>query len=73
MPSLSLDESNEAQPIAIIKGGDYDKEVLYLNADDVKPKKKIQKEINSLNYQKDLKNLNELEYTDNQNSKKNSS
>jgi uncharacterized protein with ACT and thioredoxin-like domain len=57
MPSLNFDESKDAEAIAIVKGGDNDKEVLYLHSDDVKPKKKIQKEVNYLDYSKELKNL----------------
>jgi len=57
MPSLNFDQSKDAEAIAIVKGGDNDKEVLYLHSDDVKPKKKIQKEVNYLDYSKELKNL----------------
>jgi len=56
MPNLSFERSKGSTPIAIVKGGDYDKEVLYLNSDDSKIKKP-KKEINALNYAKDFKNL----------------
>jgi hypothetical protein len=57
MPSLSFEKEKDSKPIAIVKGGDYDKEVLYLNTEDVQPKKLPKKEINALNYTKDLKSL----------------
>jgi len=57
MPSLNFDESKDAEAIAIIKGGDYNNEILYLHKDDEKPQKKIYKEISAIKYSKDLKNL----------------
>lgn len=56
MPSLSFEKSKGSVPIAIVKGGDYDKEVLFLNSDDANIKKPI-KEINALKYASDFKNL----------------
>ena len=56
MPHLSFSKSKSATPIAIVKGGDYDKEILYLNPDD-KNETKPKKEINAMNYMKDLKSL----------------
>lgn len=54
MPSLSFDNEKGAMPIAIVKGGDLNKEILFLNSDD-KPKKNNKKEINAIQYDKDLK------------------
>jgi hypothetical protein len=34
MPSIGFDKSKGAKPIAIVKGGQNDGDVLYLNADD---------------------------------------
>jgi hypothetical protein len=60
MASLSFDNSKGAVPIAIVKGGDYDKEVLYLHeksSTDAKPSRKPKNEINALKYSKDLKSF----------------
>lgn len=57
MPSLSFEKSKGATPIAQVKGGDYDKEVLYLCNDENAKKKAPKKEINTLNYLKDMKNM----------------
>jgi hypothetical protein len=57
MPNLSLENSKDAKPIAIIKGGDYNKQVLYLNENDVKNPKKPTKEIKTINYLNELKHL----------------
>lgn len=55
MPSLSFDESKGAKAIAIVKGGDYDGEVLYVNVDDTKKARKPKREINAVSYDKELK------------------
>lgn len=57
MPSLSFDETKTAKPISIVKGGDYDGEILYLNADDDKKVRKPKREINAVRYDKELKHL----------------
>jgi hypothetical protein len=57
MPSLSFEKSKGATPIAQVKGGDYDKEVLYLCNEDNAIKKAPKKEINTLSYSKDMKNM----------------
>jgi Cdc6-like AAA superfamily ATPase len=57
MPSLSFEKSKSGVPIAIVKGGDYDKELLFLNQNDDISKKVPKKEINANQYSKDLKNL----------------
>jgi hypothetical protein len=56
MPSLSFEHEKDAVPIATVKGGDFNREILYLSSDD-KPKKKVRKEINAIQYEKELKNL----------------
>jgi len=57
MPSLSFEKTKGATPIAQVKGGDYDKEVLYLCNEDNAIKKAPKKEINTLSYLKDMKNM----------------
>ena len=57
MPSLSFEKTKGATPIAQVKGGDYDKEVLYLCNEDNITKKAPKKEINTLSYLKDMKNM----------------
>ena len=56
MPSLSFDERKGSRAIAIVKGGDYDGEILYLHEDDVKGKKP-KREVEAVKYAKDLKDL----------------
>jgi hypothetical protein len=58
MPFLTLqDGKNDLKALAIVKGGDYNNEFLYLNESDEKnPVKKHRNEINALEYIKDLKN-----------------
>ena len=57
MPFLTLqDGKNDLKALAIVKGGDYNNEFLYLNESDEKnPIKKHRNEINALEYIKDLK------------------
>lgn len=57
MPTLTFEESKESVPIAIIKGGDLDKEIVFLNIDDIPNKKKIKSNISQIKYEKDLKQL----------------
>jgi len=57
MPSLSFDEEKDSKPIAIVKGGKLNKQTLFLNSGDDKPNKTVKNEINSLKYNKDLKDL----------------
>ena len=56
MPSLSFDKTKGAKPIAIVKGGDFDKEVLYLHEDDHKGKKP-KNEISATKYTTELREL----------------
>ena len=60
MPSLSFDKTKGAKPIAIVKGGDYDKEVLYLHEDDHKGKKP-KNEISATKYTTELRDLKPTE------------
>jgi hypothetical protein len=57
MPSISFDKEKDSVPIATVKGGDFDKEILYLNSGDNAPKKVIKKELNVTQYNKDLKEM----------------
>jgi hypothetical protein len=52
MPSLSFEKSKEAEPIAVVKGGDKDGEILYLYTDAKKPGSK--NPIYANKYMKDL-------------------
>jgi hypothetical protein len=55
MPSLSFDKGKNGKGVAIVKGGDYDNEILYIHDDDMSGGKKPKLEINSLTYAKELK------------------
>jgi len=57
MPSLSFTETEGAIPISIIKGGKYNKKILFLNAEDNKDEPIGKKEINALTYEKEFKSL----------------
>jgi len=57
MPSISFENEKGSRPIAIVKGGDYDGEILYLHDDMVKPKKQPKKEFSAVKYEADLKGL----------------
>jgi hypothetical protein len=61
MPSLSFEGSPDARPIAIVKGGDQDKEVLYLYEDDKKHKSKSKHHINYSQYTEELKSFKPTE------------
>lgn len=54
MPSLSFDKTKEAKPIAIVRGGDMDGQVLYLHSDD-KSSTTAKKEVQTQKYMKELK------------------
>lgn len=57
-PTLSFDESKGARAIAIVRGGDYDGEILYLHDDDTKKSKKGRStEVSAIKYEKELKHL----------------
>jgi hypothetical protein len=53
-PTLSFTESKTAKPIAYVKGGDDDKQVLYLHEDKPSIVHRSKKEINAKHYQGDL-------------------
>jgi Cdc6-like AAA superfamily ATPase len=57
MPNLGFKNSKGAIPIAIVKGGDYDSEVLFLNENDNIKHKNKNKEIPAIKYVNDLKKL----------------
>lgn len=56
MPSLSFDKMKGAAPIAIVRGGEYDKQVLYLHQDDHKGTKP-KTEISAKNYTTELRDV----------------
>jgi hypothetical protein len=56
MPSLSFDKLKGARPIAIVKGGEYDNEVLYVHEEDHKGKKPSQ-EIQAVKYATELRDV----------------
>lgn len=56
MPSLSFDKTKGAKPISIVKGGEYDGEVLYLHEDDHKGKKP-KNEISANKYTTELREV----------------
>lgn len=57
MPNLSFSKKKESIPIAYVKGGDYDNNILYLNENDTTKHKSKHKEIPALQYKNDLKSL----------------
>lgn len=54
MPSLNFEKGKEAKPVAVVRGGDADGEVLYLHTDEVKAQKGI-KEVDTVKLSKELK------------------
>jgi len=62
MPSLSFDKVKGAKPIAIVKGGKYDKKVLYIHEDDHKGEKP-KLEINPTQYATELRDIKPAERT----------
>lgn len=60
MPTLSFDKTKGSRPIAIVKGGANDNEVLYLHEDDHKGKRP-KPEIRAGLYAKELKELKPME------------
>lgn len=57
MPSLSFDKTKGAKPIAMVKGGDEDGQILYVNAEDDHNGKKPRLEINAQHYATELRTL----------------
>lgn len=62
MPSMSFDKVKNAKPIAIVKGGKYDKKVLYIHEDDHKGEKP-KLEINPNEYANELRAMKPAERT----------
>jgi hypothetical protein len=60
MPTLSFEQSRTAVPIAIVKGGDEDGQILCLHTEDVKSKRKGQP-INANKYSTELRTLKPTE------------
>jgi len=56
MPSLSFDKTTGSKPVAVVKGGSYDSEVLYLHEDGHKGKKPST-EINEKRYATELRDV----------------
>jgi len=54
MPSLSFDKGKDAKAVAVVRGGDYDGEILYLHTDDTSAKSAPPKEVKAVRYMKDL-------------------
>lgn len=60
MPSLSFDKVKGARPVALVKGGEFDGEILYLHENDHKGKKPAF-EINPNRYKTELRDLKPTE------------
>lgn len=54
MPCLSFEKTKEANPIAVVRGGDQDGQILYLHTDE-KVCNTSKKEVQAFKYMKDLK------------------
>lgn len=54
MPSLSFSKDKDAKPIAVVRGGDRDGEVLYLHSDGTTAAAAPKREIHAVRYMKDL-------------------
>ena len=63
MPNISFDKLKGSIPIAYVKGGDYNNEVLYLNEENIKSTRKPKKEIPAINYMNDLNELKPAQRT----------
>ena len=62
MPSLSFEETKDARPIARVKGGEYDGDILYLH-EDVHAGRRPTVSINRTRYVKELKGMKPSERT----------
>lgn len=62
MPSLSFESAKGAKPIALVKGGEHDGELLYLHEDDAK-RGKHRNSINANKYATELRSLKPAERT----------
>jgi len=63
MPSLSFDKEKGAKPIAFVKGGKFDEQVLYLHENDHKGGKRPKTEIKAAKYATELRELKPSERT----------
>jgi hypothetical protein len=59
MPFLSLGKEapKDCRAIAVVRGGDYDGDILYLHEDDAQRGKRPKKEVEAHKYEKDLKEM----------------
>lgn len=57
MPGLSFDKTKGAKPIAIVKGGKFDKEILYINDSTSSKSNKPKNDILQKNYTNELRTL----------------
>ena len=63
MPSLCFESAKGAKPIALVKGGEHDGELLYLHEDDHKKSGKHRNSINANKYATELRSLKPAERT----------
>lgn len=62
MPSINFDKTKGSKPIAVVKGGEMDKEVLYIHDEDNKTGGKVvKKEALAKNYSTELRTLKPIE------------
>jgi len=61
MPSLSFDKTKGAKPIAIVKGGEDDKKILYLHEEDYKGTRPKKGEISANKYSTELREVKPAE------------
>lgn len=64
MASLSFDDNKKGTPIAYVRGGDLEGEILYLHQDDFKPIKKPKNDISFSKYEKYLPTYSKKEKND---------
>jgi len=57
MPSISFDKSKGAKGVALVKGGDFDSEILFVNEEDKHKGKKPTPEVQYSRYQSDIKKI----------------
>ena len=61
MPSLNFEKSKEARPVAIVRGGDQDGDILYLHTDSNKSSASNNNEVKAVKYIKHLSHLKPAE------------
>jgi hypothetical protein len=57
MPSLSFTKTKDADPIAVVRGGDKDGEILYLDKEAKKSDRVVQNKVNASRYMNQLKTV----------------